>query len=110
MLKRLLAVDGVQAVVLFRDDGEYLEGYGFIPDEMMQQMATFAHEYKRLVQSNADQLSMFTQISSWTPPKGWMVRGAHFTICSVANLMCMMKNDEGNISEVMRELDDLAHS
>ncbi len=109
MIKRLLVVDGVQAVVLFRDDGAFLEGYGLLPAEMMEQMALFAHEYKRLVQSNADQLSMFTQISGWTPPRGWLVRGADFTICSVANLMCMMKNDEANLSEVMKELSELAH-
>lgn len=108
MIKRILVEDGVLAVAQFRDDGHYLEGFGLIEEEMMIKLATFAHDYKRLVQGNADQLSMFTQISAWTPPKGWVVRGEQFTVCSVANLVVLVQNDEGNLSDILRELTDLA--
>ncbi|WP_256857638.1 DUF2173 family protein [Solemya velum gill symbiont] len=70
MIKRLLASDGVLAVCSFRDDGAHLEGYGFMPDEMLRALTGFAHEYKRIVQGNQDQLSMFTQMRGWTPPGG----------------------------------------
>lgn len=106
MIKQLLAVDGVIAIAHFRDDGEFLEGYGMLPDEQLQSMAHFAHEYKRIVQGNADQLSMFTGISGWTPPGGWVVRGAGMTVCSVANLVCILQNADGNLTEVMKELYD----
>ncbi len=108
MIKRMLALDGVMAVVLFRDDGAFLEGYGLIDESLMKEMASFAHDYKRLVQSNADQLSMFTQISAWTPPKGWIVRGRKYTVCSFGNLVSLATNDEANLNEIMAELSDLA--
>jgi len=110
MIKRLLAVDGVIAVVLFRDDGEFLEGYGMLQENMMHELASFAHDYKRLTQSNADQLSMFTQASGWTPPKGWIVSGKEISVSSIGNLVCLTQNNESNISEVMRELNDMAVS
>ena len=109
MIKQLLAVDGVQAICHFRDDGAFVEGYGLMPDEQLESLAHFAHEYKRIVQGNADQLSMFTGIKGWTPPGGWMVRGSGMTVCSVANLVCIVKDDEGNLTEVMRELSEAAH-
>lgn len=109
MIKRLLAVDGVVAVVLFRDNGDYLEGYGMIGEEQMRGLGSFAHDYKRLVQSSADQLSMFTQISAWTPPQGWIVRAPEYTVCSVGNLVCLAQNNETDLSEVMEELTELAH-
>ncbi len=108
MIKRLLALDGVTVVTLFRDNGEYLEGYGLIDEDKMRKLASFAHDFKRLNQSNVDQLSMFTGLSGWTPPRGWMVRGDRMTVCSVGNLVCLVENSEGNLTEVMQELAELA--
>ncbi len=71
MIKRLLAVDGVLAICQFRDDGEFVDGYGLIPQDEMVRLSRFAHDYKRLIQGNTDQLSMFTQMPGWTPPRGW---------------------------------------
>ncbi|MGF1545748.1 MAG: DUF2173 family protein [Thiotrichales bacterium] len=108
MIKRLLAQDGVSVVALFRDDGEFLEGYGLLNRDQMRQLTSFAHDYKRLVQSNADQLSMFTGLNGWTPPKGWLVHGKDYTVCSVGNLVCMVENADANLTEVMFELTELA--
>ena len=69
----------------------------------------FAHDYKRIVQGNADQLSMFTDIKGWTPPGGWIVRGAEMSVCSVANLVCTVENADGNLSEVMENLIEASH-
>jgi roadblock/LC7 domain-containing protein len=104
MIKRLLAIDGILAVAAFRDDGAYVEGYGMLPDNQLEQLAHFAHDYKRIVQGNADQLSMFTQLKGWTPPGGWVVRGTAMSVCSVANLVCIVENAGGNLSEVMLEM------
>jgi roadblock/LC7 domain-containing protein len=100
----MLAVDGVMAVCRFRDDGAFIEGYGVLPEHELVALAHFAHDYKRIVQGNADQLSMFTGIKGWTPPGGWIVRGAGMTVCSVANLVCTVENADGDPSEVMENL------
>jgi roadblock/LC7 domain-containing protein len=86
-----------------------VEGYGVMGDEMMERLAKFAHDYKRMVQGNTDQFSMFTQLPGWTPPGGWMVRGAQHTVCSVGNLVCFIDNQEASLNEVMRELTDASH-
>lgn len=109
MLKRLLAVDGVSAVCRFRDDGGLVEGYGMLDDDEMTRLARFAHEYKRLVQANADQWSMFTRVSGWTPPTGWVVRSRGRSVVSVANLVCIVENRDGSMNEVLSELTELAH-
>ncbi|HHJ12993.1 MAG TPA: DUF2173 family protein [Gammaproteobacteria bacterium] len=104
MIKRLLALDGVFVVCHFRDDGELVEGYGILGDEMMARLAHFAHDYKRMVQGNTDQFSMFTGLPGWAPPGGWIVRGREATVCSVGNLVCFVDNQEASLNEVMREL------
>lgn len=108
MIKRLLALDGVQVVAHFRDDGQFVEGYGMLDEPGMRNLTKFAHGYKRLTQGNADQLSMFTQLRGWTPPKGWIVRGGNMAVCSVGNLVCLVDSREGCMSQVMKELEDMA--
>ena len=109
MIKRLLAVDGVNAVCHFRDDGELVEGYGMLDDEHMHGLAKFAHDYRRIVQSNADQLAMFSQVRGWTPPNGWIVHGAQGSVCSVGNYVCLVENGEVSLQEVMQELGEVSH-
>ncbi|WP_078119321.1 DUF2173 family protein [Thiosocius teredinicola] len=109
MIKQLLAVDGVTAVCQFRDDGAFVEGYGLMTESELQALAHFAHDYKRIVQGNADQLSMFTQIKGWTPPGGWIVRGKAMSVCSVANVVCTVENGDSNLTEVMSMLTEASH-
>ena len=109
MIRRLLALDGVLAVCRFRDDGAFVEGLGLLDEEGLRRLARFAHDYKRMVQGNADQLSMFTGMPGWTPPGGWIVRGRTSSACSVANLVCIVDNGEANLEEVMDALSEAAH-
>jgi roadblock/LC7 domain-containing protein len=108
MIKRLLALDGVMVVCLFRDDGAFVEGYGLMQEQEMTSLAMFAHDYKRIVQGNADQLSMFTGLSGWTPPAGWVVHGKSRSVCSVANLVCLVDTQQAALTEVMREMQELS--
>jgi roadblock/LC7 domain-containing protein len=108
MIKRLLALDGVQVICQFRDDGSFVEGYGMMQEQQMTALAMFAHDYKRIVQGNADQLSMFTQLSGWTPPGAWVVHGQSITVCSVANLVCLLDSQAASLTEVMKEMKELS--
>ncbi|MDH5446084.1 MAG: DUF2173 family protein [Gammaproteobacteria bacterium] len=104
MIKRLMALDGVMAVCHFRDDGMLVEGYGMPQQEMLAGLAKFAHDYKRMVQGNADQLAMFTQVNGWTPPGGWVVRGPKTAVCSVGNVVCVIDNNGSSLNEIMQQL------
>jgi len=108
MLKRLLALDGVMAVCQFRDDGQLVQGYGMGGDDMLTRLAKFALDYKRMVQGNADQLAMFTQTRGWTPPGGWIVRGQQLSVCSVANIVCVIDVSQTNLNPIMDALRDAA--
>jgi roadblock/LC7 domain-containing protein len=109
MIRRLLALDGVYVVCRFRDDGTFVEGYGGYTDEGMVRLAKFAHDYRRMVQGNADQLSMFTGMRGWTPPRAWVVRGKLVSACGVANIVCVVRNDEGALNEILFEMQEIAH-
>ena len=108
MIKRLLILDGVDVVCHFRDDGSLVEGYGLMGREDMVRLARFAHYYRRMMQGNVDQLSMFTGMRGWTPPRGWVMRGAKISACCVANLVCVVRNEKGALNEILAEMREVA--
>jgi roadblock/LC7 domain-containing protein len=103
MIKQIMILDGVMAVASFRDDGELVDGLGMQDATQLAGLARFAHDYKRIVQGNADQLAMFTQVRGWTPPGGWIVRGVGVSVCSVGNVVCLVENT-ASLNEIMQEL------
>lgn len=108
MLKRLLAEDGVVAVAQFRDDGQLVEGYGMGDDALMQKLAKFAHDYKRMIQGNADQLAMFTQMAGWTPPGAWLVKGSVWAVCGLSNVVCVVDLRKTGLNSIMQGLKEAA--
>ena len=109
MLKRLLVLDGVVAVCRFQDDGTIIDAAGMMPDEMLGNLGRFAHWYRRMISGNSDVFSLFSQMNGWTPARGWVVKGAQMTVCSVANVVAMLDNKDVSINEVMRVLEEIAH-
>jgi len=108
-LRKILVLDGVTAVCRFRDDGVLMEAQGLLSQDLMERLAKFAQWYRRMVSSNTDVLSLFSQMRGWSPSQGWIVQGDKMTVCSSGNMVCMFENAQGSLNEVMRALSEAAH-
>lgn len=108
-LKKILVLDGVTAVCRFRDDGVVMEAEGVLPQELMERLAKFAQWYRRMVSSNTDLLSLFSQMRGWSPSQGWIVQGEAMTVCSVGNMVCLVENAQGSLNALMKALGEAAH-
>ena len=91
MIRRILALDGVNVICHFRDDGYLLRRLRPMGRDDMARLAQFAHDYRRMIQGSADQLAMFTGMRGWTPPHGWIAGGAVRSVCGVGNLVCVVE-------------------
>jgi len=108
-LKKILVLDGVAAVCRFRDDGVLMEAEGLLPQELMERLAKFAQWYRRMVSSNTDLLSLFSQMRGWSPSQGWIVQGDTMTVCSAGNVVCLFENAQGSLNQIMQSLGEAAH-
>ncbi|MCB1767860.1 MAG: DUF2173 family protein, partial [Candidatus Competibacteraceae bacterium] len=77
-------------------------------DDMVR-LAQFAHDYRRMIQGNADQLAMFTGMRGWTPPHGWIARGEVQSVCGVGNLVCVVEGADAPLNEILLELREISH-
>jgi roadblock/LC7 domain-containing protein len=108
-LRKILVLDGVTAVCRFRDDGVIMQAEGMLTPELMERLARFAQWYRRMVSSNTDLLSLFSQMRGWSPSQGWIVQGADVTVCSIGNMVCLFDNAQGSVNEIMGALRETAH-
>jgi roadblock/LC7 domain-containing protein len=108
-LKRILVLDGVTAVCRFRDDGVLMAAEGMLSQDLMERLAKFAQWYRRMVSSNTDVFSLFSQMRGWSPSQGWIVQGDTMTVCSAGNMVCMFENAQGSLNEIMEALSEAAH-
>jgi roadblock/LC7 domain-containing protein len=108
-LRKVLVLDGVVAVCRFRDDGVLMEAEGVLSQDLMERLAKFAQWYRRMVSSNTDLLSLFSQMRGWSPSRGWIVQGVSTTVCSVGNTVCLFDNAQGSLNELMKALGEAAH-
>jgi roadblock/LC7 domain-containing protein len=108
-LKKILVLDGVTAVCRFRDDGMLMEAEGILSQESMERLAKFAQWYRRMVSSNTDLLSLFSQMRGWSPSQGWIVQGDTLTVCSVGNMVCLVENAQASLNLLMKALGEAAH-
>jgi roadblock/LC7 domain-containing protein len=108
-LKKILVLDGVTAVCRFRDDGVLMAAEGVLSQELMERLAKFSQWYRRMVSSNTDVFSLFSQMRGWSPSQGWIVQGDTMTVCSAGNMVCMFENAQGSLNEIMQALGEAAH-
>ena len=108
-LKKILVLDGVTAVCRFRDDGMLMEAEGLLSQELMERLAKFAQWYRRMVSSNTDLLSLFSQMGGWSPSQGWIVKGEAMTVCGMGNMVCLIDNAQGSLNQLMLVLGEAAH-
>lgn len=108
-LRKILVLDGVTAVCRFRDDGVLMEAEGVLSQELMERLSKFAQWYRRMVSSNTDVFSLFSQMRGWSPSQGWIVQGDSMTVCSAGNMVCLFETATGSLNEIMRALGEAAH-
>lgn len=107
-LARIGGLPGVVAVCRFRDDGSLIEAEGTLPADMLAHLARFAQWYRRMVAGNIDLLSLLSQMPGWSPSRGWIVRGASMSVCSIGNLVCLFEHARGGLDPIFRALDEVA--
>jgi roadblock/LC7 domain-containing protein len=107
-LRKILVLDGVTAVCRFRDDGVIMEADGMLSPDLMGG-GEIAQWYRRMVSSNTDVFSLFSQMRGWSPSQGWIVQGDAMTVCGMGNVVCMVDNAQGSLNQIMQALGEAAH-
>lgn len=104
---KLMKMPGVIATGYFTYKGEVREYIGQLTAVEAQQLSSMCYANLRMVRMQGNMLQALT---SYKPnnercglhtAKGWVVRGAHKTVCVVSNSFCILNNSDGSLNDVL---------
>lgn len=101
IVSQLAAMPGVLAAGEFAYRGDGFSYEGLLEEEQARMAAVMCRANTLAVHMQANMLHAFGGASKRLAPRGWMVRGGHFSVCVVANVFCFVENGTGSVSEVL---------
>lgn len=107
-LASLLEIRGVVAALRFYDDGSLMEAVGDIDPAHGELAAELCYANTRITHQSCDLLATISGIAGW-PPRGWTMMGDALSICTVANVVCFVRNSEISYNEALDALSALGN-
>lgn len=105
-LASLLEIKGVVAALRFYDDGSLMEAAGAIDPLHTDLAAELCYANGRIMHQGSDVLAAISGMAGW-PPRGWMMMGDGLSICTIANVVCFVKNSEVSFNETLKALSEI---
>ena len=110
MLTDLSEQSGVIAVGEYSYRGDRFSVKGQLSDDMARMASIMCRATTMSEHMQAGILASFCPDCGFAPPRGWIVRGPHFTVCNVANVFCFIDNTSSSLNAVIaimrKHLDD----
>ncbi|MHB1216047.1 MAG: DUF2173 family protein [Thiobacillus sp.] len=105
-LASLLELKGVVAALRFYDDGSLMDAAGDIDPLHSELAAELCYANGRITHQSSDVLANISGMAGWSP-RGWMMMGDGLSICTLANVVCFVRNGEASLNETLSVLSEL---
>lgn len=105
-LASLLEIKGVVAVLRFYDDGTLMDAIGEIDPLHSELAAQLSYANGRITHQNSDVLASLSGMTGWAP-RGWIMMGDGLSLCTLANVVCFVRNGEISFNETLNALTEL---
>ena len=105
ILTELSALPGVICAGEYSYRGDRFKYKGEMTDEMARQASIMCRATTMSMHMQAGILNNFCEQCGLFPMKGWVVRGAQFSVCVVANVFCFF-NETGSVNQVFKLMNE----
>lgn len=105
-LTSLLEIKGVLAALRFYDDGSLMEAVGDIDPLHAELAAELCYANTRITHQGSDLLATISGTAGW-PPRGWVMMGDELSVCTLSNVVCLVRNSEVSFNETLGLLSEL---
>ncbi|HEB59970.1 MAG TPA: DUF2173 family protein [Gammaproteobacteria bacterium] len=102
LVSQLAAMQGVIAAGEYSYRGDRFSYEGQLDDEKARMASIMCRATTMAVHMQADMMKSLGEDCGCAPARGWVVRGAAFTVCVIANVFCFLDNSQASLNEVMR--------
>ena len=102
IISELASKAGVIVAGEYSYRGDRFSYEGELNEEMARWASIMCRATTMGVHMQGDILESMARGNGFTPPRGWMVKGAQFSVCVIANVFCFIDNNSASINEVVK--------
>ena len=100
----LADIDGVIAAGEYAYRGDRYNCKGELSDEMARMASLMCRATTMGTHMQTEILCANSDNCPFDPACGWVVRGAQFSVCVVANVFCFIQNRDGLLNKVLKHM------
>jgi roadblock/LC7 domain-containing protein len=104
LISQLARMPGVLAAGEYSYRGDRFSYQGLLDEEQARQASIMCRANTLGINMQAGILTALVDDCGCAPPRGWLVRGGHFTVCVIGNVFCFLDNETASLNEVMRRM------
>ncbi|MDH5409447.1 MAG: DUF2173 family protein [Gammaproteobacteria bacterium] len=106
LINELAGISGVIAAGEYSYRGDRFSYEGQLDDEKARMASIMCRATTMAVHMQADMMKSLNNDCGCAPARGWIVRGAHFSVCVIANYFAFIDNNSASVNEVMQLMQD----
>ncbi len=97
----LVAIPGVLAAGEFAYRGDGFTYQGLLDSEQARMASIMCRANSLAIHMQAGIVSSLVEKSGFSPPRGWVVQGNHFTVCVLGNHFCFLEQTSTSLNQVL---------
>ncbi len=106
IISELAAVRGVVAAGEYSYRGDRFTFEGQLDEDKARMASIMCRATTMAVHMQVDMMKGLGRDCGCAPARGWVVRGARFSVCVIANVFCFVDNEAASLNEVLELMRD----
>jgi len=102
IISELALTPGVIVAGEYSYRGDRFSYEGKLDQEMARMASIMCRATTMGVHMQTDIMASFSDQCGCSPARGWVVKGARYTVCVMANVFCFIDNASASLNEVVR--------
>ena len=102
IVSELAATPGVIVAGEYSYRGDRFSYEGKIDEEMARMASIMCRATTMGVHMQTDIMASFSEHCGCSPARGWVVRGAQYSVCVIANVFCFIDNKGAALNDVLK--------
>ncbi|MDH5446082.1 MAG: DUF2173 family protein [Gammaproteobacteria bacterium] len=106
IINELAGINGVIAAGEYSYRGDRFSYQGQLDEEKARMASIMCRATTMAVHMQTDMMKSLNADCGCAPSRGWVVRGAQFSVCVIANVFCFIDNNATSLNEIIKLMRD----
>ena len=104
LIQELASQTGVIAAGEYAYRGDRFSYVGHLSEEHARMASIMCRATSMATHMQVDMMKSLGKDCGCAPARGWIVRGAQYSVCVIGNIFCFLDNNAASVNQVMQSM------